>query len=119
GALSVSHRRVLELGAGPGFFSDYAQRRRPELAWIAADILETPPNDPKNARGRARWWTTSVGRARLPAAAVDRSERLRLSRLARLPRAIAAGRPRSRGLGAEGRHLTRRSARHVDTRRAA
>ena len=45
GALSVSHRRVLELGAGPGFFSDYAKRRRPELTWIAADILETPEND--------------------------------------------------------------------------
>jgi SAM-dependent methyltransferase len=45
GALGPSHRRVLELGAGPGFFSEYARRRRPDLVWTAADVVATPWND--------------------------------------------------------------------------
>jgi SAM-dependent methyltransferase len=45
GALEPSHRRVLELGAGPGFFTEYARRRRPGLVWIAADLVATPWND--------------------------------------------------------------------------
>ena len=43
--LGSSHRRVLELGAGPGFLSEYARGRRPDLSWIAADILPAPWND--------------------------------------------------------------------------
>ena len=43
--LGSSHRRVLELGAGPGFLSEYARGRRPDLFWIAADILAAPWND--------------------------------------------------------------------------
>lgn len=43
--LGSSHHRVLELGAGPGFLSEYARGRRPELSWIAADILSAPWND--------------------------------------------------------------------------
>src|SRR5262249_45174681 len=45
GALDSSHRRVLEPGAGPGFFADYARRHRPELTWISADVLAAPWND--------------------------------------------------------------------------
>jgi SAM-dependent methyltransferase len=45
GTLGSSHRRVLELGAGPGFLSEYARGRRPDLSWIATDILATPWND--------------------------------------------------------------------------
>jgi SAM-dependent methyltransferase len=45
GAVGPSHRRVLELGAGPGFFSEYARGRRPDLAWTAADLVATPWND--------------------------------------------------------------------------
>jgi SAM-dependent methyltransferase len=37
--------RVLELGAGPGLLSAYARERRPDLRWIAADILPAPWND--------------------------------------------------------------------------
>ncbi len=43
--LGSSHRRVLEPGAGPGFLSEYARGRRPDLVWIAADILAAPWND--------------------------------------------------------------------------
>jgi SAM-dependent methyltransferase len=45
GTLGSSRRRVLELGAGPGFFSEYARRRRPDLFWIAADVVAAPWND--------------------------------------------------------------------------
>ncbi len=37
--------RVLEVGAGPGFLSAYARGRRPDLRWIATDLIETPWND--------------------------------------------------------------------------
>lgn len=37
--------RALEMGAGPGFLSAYAHERRPDLRWIATDILPTPWND--------------------------------------------------------------------------
>ena len=43
-ALGPARRRVLELGAGPGFLSDYARARRPELFWIATDIVAAPWN---------------------------------------------------------------------------
>ena len=36
--------RVLELGAGPGLLAEYACRTRPDLRWIASDILLTPWN---------------------------------------------------------------------------
>jgi len=45
GDLGAHHRRILELGAGPGFLSEYARRQRPQLTWIAADIVEAPWND--------------------------------------------------------------------------
>jgi len=36
---------VLEIGAGPGFFSQYARRARPDLRWIASDYLRVSGND--------------------------------------------------------------------------
>jgi SAM-dependent methyltransferase len=36
--------RVLEVGAGPGLFSEYARAHRPEMHWLATDILEAPWN---------------------------------------------------------------------------
>jgi SAM-dependent methyltransferase len=37
--------RVLEIGSGPGLLRDEARRRRPDLRWIASELLETPWND--------------------------------------------------------------------------
>jgi SAM-dependent methyltransferase len=37
--------RVLEVGAGPGFLAAHARERRPDLQWIASDILPAPWND--------------------------------------------------------------------------
>jgi len=37
--------RVLEVGAGPGLLSAYARRRRPELNWVASDVIPAPWND--------------------------------------------------------------------------
>jgi SAM-dependent methyltransferase len=37
-------KRVLEIGAGPGLLSEYARSHRPELHWVATDILEAPWN---------------------------------------------------------------------------
>jgi SAM-dependent methyltransferase len=37
--------RILEVGAGPGFFSEYARRSRGAAHWLATDIVETPWND--------------------------------------------------------------------------
>jgi SAM-dependent methyltransferase len=36
--------RVLEVGAGPGFFARHAARVRPDLRWIASDLLAAPWN---------------------------------------------------------------------------
>jgi SAM-dependent methyltransferase len=36
--------RVLEVGAGPGFFAEHAARHRPDLRWISSDLLATPWN---------------------------------------------------------------------------
>lgn len=44
-AMGPSPTRVLELGAGPGFFSEHARRKRPDLLWIAADVVAAPWND--------------------------------------------------------------------------
>ena len=30
--------RVLEIGAGPGFLGEAAQRSRPDLSWVASDL---------------------------------------------------------------------------------
>jgi SAM-dependent methyltransferase len=45
GSLGATHRRVLEPGAGPGFFAEYVRRRRPDLTWISSDVLAAPWND--------------------------------------------------------------------------
>ena len=37
--------RVLEVGAGPGFLARYARSARPDLRWVASDILAAPWND--------------------------------------------------------------------------
>jgi len=37
--------RVLEAGAGPGLFAPMARAARPDLRWIALDLIEAPWND--------------------------------------------------------------------------
>ncbi len=37
--------RVLEAGAGPGLFAPHALAKRPDLRWIALDLIEAPWND--------------------------------------------------------------------------
>jgi SAM-dependent methyltransferase len=37
--------RVLEAGAGPGFFAPHVRATRPDLRWIALDLIEAPWND--------------------------------------------------------------------------
>lgn len=37
--------RVLEVGAGPGLFAPHASEARPDLRWIALDLIEAPWND--------------------------------------------------------------------------
>ncbi len=39
------HARVLEAGAGPGLFAPHARRVRPDLAWVALDLIEADWND--------------------------------------------------------------------------
>ncbi len=36
--------RVLELGAGPGLLSEWARGRRPDVAWVASDLIPAPWN---------------------------------------------------------------------------
>jgi len=38
-------RRVVEVGAGPGFLAEYARRRRPGQLWVSTDLLPTGWND--------------------------------------------------------------------------
>jgi SAM-dependent methyltransferase len=38
-------QRVLEVGAGPGFLSEYARRVTPGRTWVATDVLPAPWND--------------------------------------------------------------------------
>jgi len=45
-------QRVLEIGAGPGFLGGHARRRRPDLRWIATDIIAAPWNDVAADAGR-------------------------------------------------------------------
>ena len=44
--------RVLEIGAGPGYMGAHARRRRPDLRWIATDIIGAPWNDVAADAGR-------------------------------------------------------------------
>ena len=44
-ALAAAGERVLEVGAGPGLLAEWARRHRPDLRWIAADLLPAPWND--------------------------------------------------------------------------
>ena len=37
--------RVMEAGAGPGLFAPHVRARRPDLRWIALDLIEAPWND--------------------------------------------------------------------------
>jgi SAM-dependent methyltransferase len=37
--------RVLEAGAGPGLFAPHARVARPDLRWVALDLIEAPWND--------------------------------------------------------------------------
>jgi SAM-dependent methyltransferase len=36
--------RVLEVGAGPGFFAEHVRQVRPDLRWLSSDLLRTPWN---------------------------------------------------------------------------
>jgi SAM-dependent methyltransferase len=44
-AVAPAGSRVLEIGSGPGTLSAYARQRRPDLVWIAAELIPTPWND--------------------------------------------------------------------------
>jgi SAM-dependent methyltransferase len=44
--------RVLEIGAGPGFLGTHARLRRPDLRWVATDIIGAPWNDVAADAGR-------------------------------------------------------------------
>lgn len=37
--------RVIEVGAGPGLFREWARAHRPDLRWVATDLLPAPWND--------------------------------------------------------------------------
>jgi SAM-dependent methyltransferase len=44
-SLASPGERVLEVGAGPGLFAEWVRANRPDLRWIAADLLPAPWND--------------------------------------------------------------------------
>ena len=44
--------RVLEVGAGPGFMASHARGRRPDIHWVATDVLAAPWNDLAADAGR-------------------------------------------------------------------
>jgi SAM-dependent methyltransferase len=44
-AIAPRGGRVIELGAGPGRLGKYAARTRPDLRWVATELLPTPWND--------------------------------------------------------------------------
>lgn len=37
--------KVVEVGAGPGLFAQYARQRRPDLAWVASELADASWND--------------------------------------------------------------------------
>jgi len=39
------HAWVVEVGAGPGFLGEHARLHRPDLRWVATDLLAVPWND--------------------------------------------------------------------------
>ena len=39
------NRVVLEVGAGPGLLTEWARAERPDLSWVATDLLGAPWND--------------------------------------------------------------------------
>ncbi len=43
---------MLEVGAGPGFLAAHARARRPDLRWVATDVLAAPWNDVAADAGR-------------------------------------------------------------------
>ncbi len=47
-----SGARVVEIGAGPGTFRDFARRTRPDLRWLATDLEPVPWNDVAADAGR-------------------------------------------------------------------
>ena len=51
--------RVLEVGTGPGTFTEFVRARRPDLRWIATDVVSTP------------WVTLAADALRLPLAAAS------------------------------------------------
>ena len=53
--------RVLEVGAGPGFLAEYARSRRPDLLWVASDVLAAPWNDVAADGGRMPFADASFG----------------------------------------------------------
>jgi SAM-dependent methyltransferase len=44
--------RALEVGAGPGFMATHARARRPDIHWVASDVLAAPWNDVAADAGR-------------------------------------------------------------------
>ena len=54
-------QRVLEVGAGPGFLAAHARARRPDLRWIATDIIAAPWNDVAADAGRLPFAAASFG----------------------------------------------------------
>lgn len=51
-AQATTGQSVLEIGAGPGFLGAHARRRRPDLRWVATDVLPAPWNDVAADGGR-------------------------------------------------------------------
>jgi SAM-dependent methyltransferase len=53
--------RVVEIGAGPGTFGDFARRARPDLRWLATDLEPVPWNDVAADAGRLPLASGSAG----------------------------------------------------------
>jgi SAM-dependent methyltransferase len=52
---------VLEVGAGPGFLAQISRERRPDLRWVASDLLVAPWNDVVADASRLPFATGAVG----------------------------------------------------------
>jgi SAM-dependent methyltransferase len=83
--------RVLEVGAGPGFLREAARRQRPDLRWIASDLLA------------ARWNDVAADAGRLPLGDRTVQRVLGLDVLHHLPDPAAFFGEAARVLGEEGR----------------